>query len=147
MKIILVLIFLYAFRAPAQDKADGITGRWMSVENNIEVEVYRQENEFKARIRWFNDADDKTKPMLDRTDEKNHDKTMRSRKIIGLEVLHQLRYDKDDEEWQGGIIYDSSSGKEWDAKAWIDKEGLLKVRGYWHFSLFGQNMTFKRVKQ
>jgi len=95
---------------------------------------------------WFDDTDDTTKPMMKRMDELNHDKALRSRKIIGMEVLHKLRYDKDDEEWKGGIIYDCSSGKEWDAKAWINKEGLLKVRGYWGLPIFGRNMTFKRVK-
>ncbi len=46
----------------------------------------------------------------------------------------------------GGVIYDSSSGKEWDAKAWINNAGLLKVRGYWNFPIFGETMSFKRIQ-
>lgn len=129
----------------AQSKEDAIVGKWMSTDNNIEVEVYKQDNVFKGRVLWFDDTDDKSKPMATRTDEKNHDKALRSRRIIGMEVLRDLKYNKDDDEWQDGIIYDSSSGKEWNAKGWMTDTGLLKVRGYWHFSLFGQNMTFKKV--
>lgn len=130
----------------AQSYEDAIIGKWMSAENNLAVEVYKQNNDFKARVIWFDDTDDKTKPMNERLDEKNHDKVLRTRKIIGMEALRNLQYNKDDGEWQHGIIYDSSSGKEWDAKAWITNAGLLKVRGYWHFAIFGQNMTFKKIK-
>lgn len=142
----LICLFTSNFTAGVQQKADAITGKWMSTENNLEVEVFRQNAEYKARLLWFDDSDDKTKPMASRLDEKNHDKTLRSRKLLGIEVLHGLQYNKDDDEWQGGIIYDSSSGKNWDAKAWINTEGVLKVRGYWNIPLLGETMSFKRVQ-
>ena len=134
-----------SIQSTAQGRQDAIIGKWMSSENNLAVEVYKQKNDFKARVIWFDDSDDKSKPMNARLDEKNHDKVLRRRKIIGMEALRNLQYSKNDDEWQHGIIYDSSSGKEWDAKAWINKDGLLKVRGYWHFSIFGQNLTFKKI--
>lgn len=140
-------LFTLVFSTPgmAQNQANTIMGKWMSSENNLEVEVFKQGNEFKGRLLWFDDSDDKTKPVNVRLDEKNHDKALRIRKLIGIEVLHNLQYNPGDDEWQDGIIYDGSSGKEWDAKAWINTDGLLKVRGYWHFSIFGQTMSFKRV--
>jgi uncharacterized protein (DUF2147 family) len=118
----------------------------MSSDNNLEVEIYRTQADFKAKVIWFDDTDDKTKPMNERLDEKNHDKALRTRKIIGMEALRNLKYNEDDDEWQDGIIYDSSTGKEWNAKAWLTDDATLKVRGYWHFTLFGQNMTFKKIK-
>ena len=144
--IVFILCSFFVLPCNAQQKADAITGKWMSTENNLEVEVFRQNKEFKARLLWFDDSDDKTKPLSTRLDEKNHDKTLRNRKLIGIEVLHSLHYDPDDDEWVGGVIYDSSSGKEWDAKAWINNAGLLKVRGYWNFPIFGETMSFKRVQ-
>jgi uncharacterized protein (DUF2147 family) len=117
----------------------------MSADNNVEVEVFKTGNEYKAKVVWFDDSDDKSQPMGVRCDIKNPRETLRTRKIIGMEVMHGLVYNADDDEWQEGRIYDSSSGKDWNAKAWINKEGILKVRGYWHFSLFGQTMSFKRV--
>lgn len=129
-----------------QAQANAIVGKWMSTDDNLMVEVYKQGNEYKAKLLWFDDTDDKSNPVDKRLDTKNPDKALRSRKLVGINVLWSLHYKEDDEEWQDGTIYDSSSGKKWDAKAWLTKNGLLKVRGYWNFSLFGENMSFKRIK-
>ncbi|MEO5944739.1 MAG: DUF2147 domain-containing protein [Ferruginibacter sp.] len=142
----LLLIIFSSQALFAQSREDAIAGKWMSSDNNLEVEIYKANKDFKAKVIWFDDTDDKSKPMNERLDEKNKDKALRTRKIIGMEALRNLTYNKEDDEWLDGIIYDSSSGKEWNAKAWLTDEGLLKVRGYWHFSVFGQNMTFKKVK-
>jgi uncharacterized protein (DUF2147 family) len=148
MKTFLLAFLLFtisSFKTIVNNNADAITGKWMSADNNVEVEVFKTGNEYKAKVVWFDDSDDKSQPMGVRCDIKNPRETLRTRKIIGMEVMHGLVYNADDDEWQEGRIYDSSSGKDWNAKAWINKEGILKVRGYWHFSLFGQTMSFKRV--
>ena len=142
----LIMAYGWPLHSNAQNPQDEIIGKWMSSENNLVVEVYKQNNDFKAKVIWFDDTDDKNKPMNTRLDEKNHNKALRSRKIIGMESVSGMHYNKADAEWQHGTIYDGRSGKEWNAKAWINEEGLLKVRGYWHFPIFGQNMTFKKVK-
>lgn len=139
---ILRVLFLFLF---AENKEDAIVGKWMSTEGNLMVEVYKTGGEFKAKVLWFDDTDDKSKPMAVRCDTKNPDKTLRSRKLIGLEVMHGLVYDAGDGEWEDGRIYDASSGKDWNAKAWLTNDGSLKVRGFWHFEFFGQNMCFKKV--
>lgn len=117
----------------------------MAEDNNLKVEIYKTGEEYRAKVLWFDDTDDKTKPMSTRCDEKNPNKELRTRKIIGLEVLTGLKYSSDDEEWQDGKIYDSSSGKSYNAKVSMTSEGQLKVRAYWHVSFLGQNMYFKKV--
>lgn len=117
----------------------------MSLENNLEVEVFRSGNEYKAIVVWFDDSDDKSQPMNLRCDIKNLNETLRTRKIIGMEIMHGLVFNEDEEEWQDGRIYDSRTGKNWNVKAWINKEGNLKVRGYWHFEIFGKTMGLKRT--
>jgi len=144
--IFFICLFANCGFVHAQQKDEVIIGKWMSTENNLEVEVYKQNAAFKAKLLWFDDSDDKTKPTASRLDEKNHDKALQNRKLIGIEVMHGLQYNEDDDEWQGGIIYDSSSGKNWEAKVWINAVGLLKVRGYWNFPIFGKTMSFKRVQ-
>lgn len=143
--LVFALLPLCSFKNIANKNTDAIIGKWMNTEdNNLEVEVYKSGNEYKAKIIWFDDTDDKARPMAERCDTKNPDKTLRTRKIIGLEVMHGLVYNEDDDEWQDGRIYDASTGKEWNAKAWINKDGYLKVRGYWHLEFLGQNMCFKK---
>lgn len=129
----------------AQSKQDAIVGKWMSTEGNLMVQVYKYGSEFKAVVLWFDDSDDKSKPYYARYDTKNPDHSLRWRKILGMEVMHGLVYNADDDEWQDGRIYDASTGKDWNAKAWLTKDGCLKVRGFWHFEFLGQNMCFKKV--
>ena len=127
-----------------QSRADAILGKWINIQGNLEVEVYKQGNDLKAKLLWFDDSDDKSKPMNVRTDEKNPDKNLRSRKLIGIDVLRNLKYYPDENEWDNGKIYDSSSGREWSSEAWITKDGLLKVKGYWVFKFLSQTETFRR---
>ena len=124
--------------------ADEIIGKWMTLENNLEVQVYKKDNNFLANIIWFK-MDDNTKSMNSILDEKNPNPDLRKRKWIGMEVLHDLKYDAEDNEWQGGIIYDAKHGKEWKSVVWINSAGLLKVKGYWVFRWISQTLTFKKV--
>jgi uncharacterized protein (DUF2147 family) len=146
MKIVFefFLISIISLSSVAQANPEAILGKWMNVEGNLEVEVYKENNDFKAKLIWFDDSDDKSKPMNVRTDEKNPDKALRSRKLIGIDVLRNLKYYPHDDEWDDGKIYDSSSGKEWSSEIWITKKGLLKVKGYWLFKFISQTETFKR---
>lgn len=144
-KLIFLPLVMIALAAAAQGNADNIIGKWMSAEKNLEVEVFKIANEYRAKVIWFDDSDDKGSPMAVRCDVKNPDKALRTRKIIGMEVMHGLVYNATDMEWQDGRIYDSSSGKDWNAKAWLTHDGGLKVRGFWHFEFLGQNISFKKI--
>lgn len=141
----LLLFPLFSFTIKVNTHADAITGKWMSAENNLIVEVFKTGNEYKARVVWFDDNKDINRPMNVRCDYKNPNEALRSRKIIGMEIMHGLVYNIADDEWQEGRIYDPTSGKDWNAKASIAPDGNLKVRGFWHFEFLGQNMKFKKI--
>ncbi len=149
MKTLLIVFYLFPIFSidhDFHDNKDAIIGKWISFEDkNLEVEVYKYGNEYRAKIIWFDDSDDKDIPMLVRCDSKNPEKELRNRKIIGLEVLHSLIYNTEKDDWEEGKIYDASSGREWSATLWIKKDGLLNVRGFWHFEFIGHNIRFKRV--
>lgn len=141
-----LIISLTAFKKPVGNDRDKIVGKWIASEDkNLIVQIFKAGEEFKAVVVWFDDSDDKSRPMNTRCDTKNSDKDQRCRKLIGLEVLRGLSYNTENNEWQNGHIYDPSSGKEYNAKAWIADDGCLKVRGFWHFEIFGQTMCFKKI--
>lgn len=121
-----------------------ICGKWQTQEKNLIVQVYKEDNRFKAKIVWFNDGDH-SKEMEFWTDKNNPDPALRSRKILGLNVLENLVYDASSNSWEDGMIYDAKNGRHWNSSAYIDKSGLLKVKGYWHFKFIGKTMTFTRV--
>ena len=142
----MIVLLASSFKKPVTN-GDTILGKWMAVEDkNLIVQIIKNGDEYKAVITWFDDTDDKTRPMATRCDTKNPDKNLRIRKIIGLEVLRGLRYNNKENQWRDGYIYDPSSGREYNAKAWITESGNLKVRGYWHFEFFGQNMIFSKIR-
>ena len=122
---------------------DAILGKWITDAGNCIVEVYRQGNEFKAKVLWF-DVKQK-KPMNEWYDVKNPDKSLRNRKLVGMEVLNGLHYNAKNKEWVDGVIYDATSGKKWDSVVWMDKNNSLKVKGYWLFRWICETKTFKRT--
>ena len=129
----------------SQNNPDQIIGKWMSTENNLVVEIFKLGDSYKARVVWFDDSDDKARPMNIRCDWKNPDENSRTRKIIGMEVMHGLVYNEQNNNWEDGKIYDPNSGKDWSAKACFTKSGLLKVRGYWGFQLLGKDLLLRRI--
>ena len=143
---IMLLFVLYAGNGIATtSNCDQIIGMWMASEKNIVVQVYKDGDSFKASIVWFDDSDDKTKPMDERLDYKNPDKSLRTRKVLGMQVLKNLAYNASSNSWENGIIYDAKNGHEWNSCASIDKDGALKVTGYWHFKFIGKSIKFSRI--
>lgn len=144
---LLVVALIYICCAgftPKIPDSDKICGRWMSEEKNLIVQVFKEGDEFKAKIVWFSDKDDPSRPMDIRTDEKNPDKALRSRKILGMNVLEGLQYEPSTNSWENGKIYDAMSGHKWSSSASLTDNGDLKVTGYWHFKFIGRTLKFIR---
>jgi len=125
--------------------ADRIIGRWVTEKKDLIVEVYKCQDQFKARIIWFNDKDDLTRPMNVRGDDNNPDPALRSRKLLGLDVLKMLKYNKKTSCWEDGLIYDADSGKEWSSCASMTPSGSLRVKGYWKFKFLSKSVDFFRL--
>lgn len=123
---------------------DKIIGKWLSAEKNVMVQVYKNGDKYAAKLIWFDDSDDKNKPMNTRVDYKNPNPSLRKRKLIGMEVVDNLEYNPATDSWENGMIYDAKNGRTWSSAANISNEGVLKVTGYWHFKFLGKTMTFNR---
>ena len=124
--------------------ADLVCGKWMSTEKNLIVQVYKEGNDYKAKVVWFKNVDT-SKAMDEWTDKHNPDPALRHRKLIGMSILEGMDYVPKTNSWEHGKIYDAKNGRHWSASAYIDKAGLLKVTGYWQFKFIGRTMTFTRV--
>lgn len=145
--IVFSILTSFTYNSVFTHRADGdrICGKWMSEEKNLIVLVYKDGDDFRAKIVWFNAQDDSSKPMDARTDYKNPDKALRSRKLIGMNVLDGLKYVPKTDSWEDGKIYDAMSGRTWNSSAYITPGGEMKVTGYWHFKFIGRTMTFTRI--
>jgi len=140
---VLLLLTVSYSKANTTPPSEQICGKWESAEKNLIVQVYMQDNKFMAKVIWYTDTGGK--PMDYWTDRRNPDPALRSRKILGMSILNGLRYDKDSNTWEDGMIYESKNGRYWNASVKLDKAGRLEVRGYWHFKFIGRTMVFTRV--
>jgi uncharacterized protein (DUF2147 family) len=146
LKLFAVLFFIHAIQHTGKQidvNGDRVCGKWMSTEKNLIVLVYKEGSDFRAKTIWFRRGDD-PQPIEEWRDVKNPDPALRNRKILGLSILEGLRFDPESNSWEDGTIYDAKHGHFWNASATIDKQGQLKVRGYWYFKFIGKTLTFTR---
>ncbi|WP_184550632.1 DUF2147 domain-containing protein [Mucilaginibacter sp. FT3.2] len=147
-----VLVWLVMLISPVMvisaQKPDGdrIIGKWTSEKKNLIVEIYKYGiSEYRGKIIWFSDGDEFNHPINSRMDSLNPDPALRSRKLLGMDVLTMLTYDKATFNWDNGIIYDSRNGKAWCSCASLNEDGSLYIRGYWHFKFMGKTAIFHRL--
>jgi len=76
----------------------------------------------------------------------NPDPDLRSRPVVGLEILRGLETSgQDPAEWNGGRIYDPGSGRTYAAVVEMEGPDRLRVRGYPGIRLLGRTTTWIRV--
>lgn len=120
-----------------------VCGKWESIDKRLVIQVYLQNGQYRAKLLWYSNTGGK--PLDYWRDVNNPDPALRSRRLLGMELLSGLKYDKTSNSWEDGQVYDSTHGRTWNASARIDDKGLLHVRGYWHFKFIGRTLLFFRV--
>jgi uncharacterized protein (DUF2147 family) len=141
----IVAILIAVVSVHAQQK-DDVVGYWISAQKNVIVQIYPDSIGFRGKLVWFDDTDDPSKPMHTRLDVNNPVPALRSRLVLGMDVLKGLVFDPRCRCWKDGKIYDVMTGKTWDAGITREETDRLRVRGYWHFQVFGRSMIFSRFQ-
>lgn len=123
--------------------AQDVVGKWKLEDGSAIVEVYRQGDVFNGKIVWL--AQPTEADGSPAVDEKNPDAKLRSRQLIGLNMLSNLK--KGDGEYAGGSIYDPGNGKTYNCSMKVEGD-VLKVRGSLDKrGLLGRTMDWFRVKE
>ena len=139
-----IIISMVAMLAPlAAAFAQDVVGKWKLADGSAIVEVYKQGDAFNGKIVWLQDP---TEPDgSPAVDNKNPDAKLRSRKLIGLNMLSGLK--KSGAEYTGGSIYDPGNGKTYNCSMKVEGD-VLKVRGSLDKKgLLGRTMDWYRVKE
>jgi uncharacterized protein (DUF2147 family) len=122
--------------------AQDVVGKWKLEDGTAIVEVYKQGDVFNGKIVWLQhptEADGS--PAVDGN---NPDAKLRTRKLIGLNMLSGLK--KTGDEYSGGTIYDPGNGKTYNCSMKVEGD-VLKVRGSLDKrGLLGRTMDWFRVK-
>jgi uncharacterized protein (DUF2147 family) len=129
-KVFLFFAFLLftVFLVAAQ--ADRVLGFWLTEEKDAQVEITKRSNgKYYGTIIWLDEPfEDDGSPKVD---DENPDTKLQNRPILGLQLLKDFVFDREDEEWEDGTIYDPDSGNTYDCYMWFEDEpNVLYIKGY-----------------
>jgi uncharacterized protein (DUF2147 family) len=128
-KVILTMaLALMAVAGYSQD----VLGKWITETGDAQVEIYKSGDKLNGKIIWLAKGPETT-------DSHNSDEKLRSRKLLGVNILSGLSQKKD--KWEGGRIYNPKNGKNYKCSIWLEGD-KLKVRGY--LGVFYETQTWKR---
>lgn len=117
----IISVMLAASAAFAQD----VIGKWKLDDGTAIVEVYKSGDAYNGKIVWLEEPTDADGTPA--KDNNNPDPALRTRKLIGLNMLSGLKKTADNE-YSGGKIYDPGNGKTYNCSMKVEGN-VLKVRG------------------
>lgn len=122
--------------------AQDVVGKWKLEDGSAIVEVFQEGDVFNGKIVWLkNPTEADGSPAVDSN---NPDAKLRSRQLIGLNMLSGLK--QKGGEYSGGSIYDPGNGKTHNCSMKVEGD-ILKVRGSLDKrGLLGRTMDWFRVK-
>ena len=94
IKLILTIFLMLVcttkqFGSTTENPCERICGKWETVENNLIIQVYMQDNNFKAKIVWFKDTGGLKMDCC--KDIHNPNPDLQNRRILGMNVLTDLK--------------------------------------------------------
>jgi uncharacterized protein (DUF2147 family) len=111
--------------------SQSIVGKWKTIDDETGkersiVEIYEQNGRYFGKIaKLFREPGEEPDPTCDECEDHRN-----GQKIIGMEIISDMKFNKSAGEYHKGEILDPENGNIYDCKLWVDEEGKLKVRGY-----------------
>ena len=138
-----LLLLAVLAAAPAAAQAPTPIGVWLHDNKRIQVEIAPCGERLCGKLVWFRRPKDAEGLPL--ADVKNADPALRTRPLLGLTILRDLRR-TGERTWEEGRIYNPDDGKDYRALMTIQADGSLRVRAYVMLPLFGKNFTWTRIR-
>jgi uncharacterized protein (DUF2147 family) len=126
--------------AQQEGGADAIVGEWLTADGKARVLISKTDSTYQGKIVWLKEP---VKNGKETVDDKNPDPNLRSRGVLGMDILWGFSFDGEDQ-WTGGKIYDPESGSTYSAKMTLKDPATLKLRGYVLVPLFGRSELWTR---
>ena len=108
-----------------------IVGKWKTLNDETGkkhsiIEIYEKDGRYFGKIiKLYREPEEVPDPICEECKDYRKDQ-----KVIGMEIITDMKYNSGDNEYHKGEIMDFENGNIYDCKLWIDEEGNLKVRGY-----------------
>lgn len=115
---------------------NAIDGVWQTKSGGY-VQIYPQNGHWSGTVVGSRDG-------VARYDKNNSDPDLKGRRLLGVTLIRDLRFDGGNE-WEDGQIYDPDNGKTYSAEVTLTAPDTLNVRGYIGISLIGRSQEWHRV--
>jgi glucan biosynthesis protein C len=136
------LVAAVGLALPARSVAATPVGLWYAEGGAAQVAIEACGNELCGRVVWLRSPLDED--GCDLRDRHNPDPSLRSRRVMGLEVLQGLK-PRPKGTWVSGSIYDPATGNTYTCHLVLDGDDRLRLRGYVGIPLLGRTTTWTRV--
>lgn len=132
-KIIFILSLL--FTAISFTNEDSILGVWITEKaasgNQIIVEIYKNKNKYNGRIKnltmpVYEEGEFKGQEKMDLN---NSNKSLRNRKLVGVDFVYGFDYNSANDIYENGNIYNPENGKTYYSYMKLNSDGTLTVKG------------------
>lgn len=121
-----------------------IVGIWEAEDGNVKFEMFDAGGSYSARSIYgarLVEADGKTF----KKDTHNPDPKLRDRSLKGIVFITNLTWDARDRRWEGGNMYDPSSGRSLSARVSL-VNGKMELRAYMGTPMLGRTMVLRRAQ-
>lgn len=124
-------------------QSDTAAGVWLHANKRIEIEIAPCGERLCAKVVWLKKPNNAEGLPL--SDVKNPDAALRSRRVLGLQVLSGMRHSGPDT-WADGMIYNPDDGSEYRATMFLKGDGALRIHAYVLVSMLGKTLVWTRVR-
>ena len=126
-------------------QADKIVGTYNVDHEGVKsiVKIFKMDNgKYRAQVNWVSNL--KMEDGSTRLDVRNPDKSKRNVPADKIVLIESLSYDKSENVWNDGKIYDPTSGKVYKVTVSFKDEKTLKLRGYIGVEALGKTVYWTK---
>lgn len=140
-----LLLFLSFTLCAVEAQTNDITGFWITETGEGIVEVYSENGKYYGRLVSLKNPHDENGNAA--VDIKNPNKSLRTRRLVGILILDSFEYNKEQRDWENGKVYDPNMGHEANGILSLVDSETLKVKGYVGFKWISKSETWKRTSK
>ena len=144
--LLLTFLLLVSFALAADEEK--IVGLWITPKKDCKIEIFGTGGQYRGRITWLkeplyrpdDDGGMAGRPVVDR---ENPNPNLRSRPLIGLQLMEGFTYIGKNI-WENGTIYNPNNGKTYRRKMILSAPNRLEVKGFIGIPLLGATSVWTR---
>lgn len=131
-------------------EGNDIIGEWITEDKDCRVQIFKKGQHYFGKIAalkypYYMPGELSGMDGKPRLDSRNQNEALRSRPMVGIELMKNFQFDASNK-WSGGSIYDPKNGKTYNCEISLAENGTLLVRGYIGVSLLGRTAVWESAK-